>query len=77
MKKPLVAIGLLQLIVALQAHAQPTFGSGNTVVFATVEEARTVLTNRDDYVERLSPFDRAAKLKTDRDVSEAEYLAAV
>ena len=31
----------------------------------------------DDFVARLSPFDRAARLKTDREVSEQEYLQFV
>jgi hypothetical protein len=44
------------------------------VAFATVEQAAKILAARDDFVARLSPFDRAARLKTDRDVSEKEYL---
>lgn len=44
------------------------------ITFATVEEGRLVLSTRDEFVERMSPFDRAARLKTDRDVSEKEYL---
>jgi hypothetical protein len=46
-----------------------------TLTFATVDEGRQILTARDDYVRRMSPFDRAARMKTDRDVSEQEYLA--
>jgi hypothetical protein len=45
--------------------------------FATPEQGREVLTTRDDFVTRLSPFDRAARLKTDREVSEEEYLEFV
>lgn len=45
--------------------------------FATVEEGKRVLTSRDDYVERMSAFDRAARLKTDRVVLEREYLEFV
>ncbi len=48
-----------------------------TLSFATVEEGKRVLTSRDDYVERMSAFDRAARLKTDRVVSEREYLEFV
>ena len=43
--------------------------------FATIEQARAVLGARDEFVARLSPFDRAARLKSARDVTEAEYLA--
>jgi hypothetical protein len=48
-----------------------------TISFATVEQGRTALMNRDDFVSRLSPFDRAARMKTDRDVTEQEYLTFV
>jgi len=48
-----------------------------TLSFATVEEGKRVLTSRDDYVERMSGFDRAARLKTDSVVSEREYLEFV
>jgi hypothetical protein len=58
-------------IVGAQAPNLPT------ISFATVEQGRAVLTNRDDFVSRLSPFDRAARMKTDRDVTEQEYLAFV
>ena len=42
--------------------------------FASLEEGREILRARDGFVRRLSPFDRAARLKTDRDVSESEFL---
>jgi hypothetical protein len=45
-----------------------------TAVFATAEEGRKLLGARDEFVERMSPFDRAARLKTDREVSEAGYF---
>ena len=64
-------------IASAPSYAQLTLGSNTTVAFASVEEARAVLTNRDDFVQSMSPFDRAARMKTDRDVSEAEYLGFV
>ena len=52
--------------------------SGDTVVtFATVTEGREILTTRDDFIRALSPFDRAARVKTDREVSEKEFLEFV
>jgi hypothetical protein len=36
-----------------------------------------LMTARDDFVARLSPFDRAARMKTDKAVSEAEFLRFV
>jgi len=58
------------------AHAQIKVG-GTTIAFATVDQAAKILTNRDDFVQRLSPFDRAARMKTSVDVSEADYLEFV
>ena len=45
------------------------------IELASIETARAVLGARDEFVARLSPFDRAARLKSATDVSEAEYLA--
>ena len=44
------------------------------LVFASRARAHEVLATKDAFVERMSPFDRAARLKTDRVVTEAEYL---
>jgi len=52
--------------------------SGDTVVkFATAGEGREILTTRDDFIRAFSPFDRAARVKTDREVSEKEFLEFV
>ena len=45
-----------------------------SLVFASIEEGTTILAEPDEFVQRLSPFDRAARLKTKKDVSEAEYI---
>jgi hypothetical protein len=45
------------------------------IELASIETARAVLGTRDDFVSRLSPFDRAARLGAAGEVSEAEYLA--
>jgi hypothetical protein len=58
-------------------QANIALDDNTVVVFATVEEAREILTARDDFVRRMSPFDRAARMKTDRDVSEEDYLEFV
>jgi hypothetical protein len=42
--------------------------------FAPVAEARRLLSARDAFVERMSAFDRAARMKTDRAVAESEFL---
>ncbi len=59
-----------------QVRAEVRLGR-TTMSFATVEEGKQVLTSRDDYVERMSAFDRAARLKTDKVVPEREYLEFV
>jgi hypothetical protein len=61
-------LSLMALAYGSTAVTSPSF------LFATLEQARTALTVRDDFVQRLSPFDRAARLKTDADVSERQYL---
>lgn len=50
---------------------------GTVVRFAGVRDGIEALTRRDDYVKRLSPFDRQVRLRTKRDVSEEELLAFV
>jgi hypothetical protein len=42
---------------------------------AGIEQARTVLTNRDDFIAALSRFDRSARMKTDQELTEADFLA--
>ena len=67
-----LALALLLVTPAAALAAAPP-----DVVFATAEQGRAVLTQRDDFVERLSPFDRAARLKRDSAVSEREFLSFV
>ena len=70
--------GLLKAVFALtlllgcvgQVHA-------HELVFSSALDSRTLLASRDAFLTRLSPFDRAARMKTDRDVSEAQYAEFV
>jgi len=55
--------------------AAPFAASAHEIEFASIEQASAVLGARDDFVARLSPFDRAARVKSAGDVSEDEYLA--
>ena len=74
MKSVIIAVTL----VALSGHVWADLRLGRTTLaFATVEEGKRVLVRRDDYVKRMSAFDRSARLKTDRVVSEREYLKFV
>ncbi len=43
----------------------------------SVEEGRKALSARDEFIAALSPFDRAARLKSEQDVGEKEFLAFV
>ncbi len=65
---------ILAAAFSMSLRAETKWQGGTELVFASVDQGRQVLTNRDDFVERLSPFDRAARLKTAAEVSEAQYL---
>lgn len=76
-RRRLFAIALLGFSLATTSSAAGEEAFAGRFSFATSERGRKVLTTRDDFVTRLSPFDRAARLKTDREVSEEEYLEFV
>ena len=74
----LAAVVLLVFMFSLRTIAQEFRLSTNCLVsFATVESARRILTNRDDFTSAQSAFDRSARMKTNRDVGEAGYLEFV
>jgi hypothetical protein len=62
---------LCALLLAVPARAEPSFK------FASASEGRALLSVRDEFIEQMTPFDRAVRLRTDREVSESEYLAFV
>jgi hypothetical protein len=62
------------LVAARLVQADPAAANDFAFEFATADQGREIVSRRDDYIARMSPFDRAARLKTDRTVSEAEYL---
>lgn len=65
-----VFVLLLGLILA---WAEPVYAA-TSFEFATVEQGRTIIGTRDEYIERLSPLERALKAKSEVPVSEAEFL---
>jgi hypothetical protein len=75
MRKTRPAFWLIVIAALLGLFAQAR--AEQPVVFASVAEGKRILMTKDAFVERISPFDRAARLKTDREVSESEYLAFV
>ncbi len=77
MKQAHTLLAIVAAMAGTPSFAQMKLTEGTTIVFATVEEAKQVLTSRDPFVQGMSPFDRAARLKTDKPVSEKEYLEFV
>lgn len=76
MKRFLVLILILFAFV-FSTYADTKLNDQTVVVFATVEDGKKILGQKDDFVSRMSPFDRAARMKTDKAVSEKEYLSFV
>jgi hypothetical protein len=66
---PTASIGTAVIDVSL--------GNGCLAHFATASEAAEILARKDDFIQRLSPFDRSARMKTDKNVSVEEFLAFV
>src|ERR1051325_5645920 len=77
MKLPYVVTALSAIALTLQAAPDVELRKGCTAHFASVTEAVAILGQKDDFIARLSPFDRAARLKTDQSVSEEKFLAFV
>jgi hypothetical protein len=74
MKKIFILILLFVEISVSVSFAQISLSSDTNLVLANVDEARAILTNSDDFVRSMSPFDRSARLKTDGEVTQSEYL---
>jgi hypothetical protein len=77
MKRSATLIVFVYVLAAELSQAQIILRDGTTVLFATVDDAKQILTSRDDFVQRMSPFDRASRMKTDSDVAEEDYLKFV
>jgi hypothetical protein len=76
MRRSLVMYGLV-LSVAGASGAQIKISEDTIVTFAAADEARKILTTRDDFLRALGPFDRAARVKTAGAVSEKAFLEFV
>ena len=66
---------LVLLAVAFLWVPRKSIAANPAFTFASAAQAKAILTARDEFVQRMSPFDRGARLKTDADVNEAAYLA--
>lgn len=65
----------LACVCILPCRVSAAVQLGSTMVhFASQSEGRQVLVAKDDFIQRLSPFDRSARMKTEKAVSEGELL---
>jgi hypothetical protein len=65
------------LVSSIGRAVDVQFGTRTAIHFASVSEGQKILTAKDEFVRHLSPFDRSARMKSDKAVSEEEYLACV
>jgi hypothetical protein len=72
--KYLCSVLLFAILFTSLSYGELYLNSGCAISFATVEEGGKMLMVHDEFIERLSPFDRSSRLKTDREVSEKDYL---
>ena len=77
MKNPVLICLWTVLVSSICSAADVQFGTATAIHFASVNEGQRILTAKDEFVRHLSPFDRSARLKSDKPVSEDEYLAFV
>jgi hypothetical protein len=69
---------ILACVCLLRCSASADVPLANSKVhFASQSEGRQILTAKDEFIQRLSPFDRSARMKTDKAVSEDELLAFI
>ena len=66
--------GSCALLLALWFTSFESAHAATAFEFATVEQGRAIITARDEYVQRLTPLERALKMKSEAAVSEAEFL---
>jgi hypothetical protein len=64
------------MLVLLSLLTVTSLGETNKpeLIFATAKEGSRILTTRDDFITRLSPFDRSARMITAKDISESQFL---
>ncbi len=65
------------LLIVPAAAVEVPLGEHTVVRFADQHEGIAALTARDDYIQQLSPFDRQVRLRTDRPVSDDEFLGFI
>ena len=76
MKRTTLSI-TISLVSIRFAVADPALRNGTVARFASVSEGAEILGRKDDFIQRLSVFDRSARIKTDKPISEQEFLTFV
>lgn len=79
MKVPAHYIAFLFLLVSFATLGNDTFklNDNTQVVFASLSQGQKALAAKDEFVTRLSAFDRASRLQSNRKVDTEAYLAFV
>jgi len=71
------------ILSAMLMHASEVFARDvpihgkSSVHFASLDEAAAIVTAQDQFIEHLSRFDLQSRMKTDREVTKADYLKFV
>jgi hypothetical protein len=73
----LFCVGLPAIFLAKTVSADAELRTGCQVYLASPEEGARILGQKDDFVQHLSAFDRAARLKTDGEIDQEQFLAFV
>ncbi|MFT5162118.1 MAG: hypothetical protein ACI9FJ_000686 [Alteromonadaceae bacterium] len=68
---------LVCLIYSNSLFADLMLTPNTHIVFASVKQGKALLAQQDTFVKHLSPFDRAARMKTDKTMSTKQYLEFV
>jgi hypothetical protein len=72
-----ILVGLACCIGRSACGSEVSFSQQTRLRFASVEEGRASLLQRDVFIKSLSPFDRQSRMETGKDVSEQEFLGFV
>ncbi|MHB8109476.1 MAG: hypothetical protein ACYDHW_05510 [Syntrophorhabdaceae bacterium] len=62
---------IIVFIATAGAAEKPVF------VYASPEEGKAILTARDDFIDYMSPFDRAIRMRSEKPVSQQEFLTFI
>lgn len=73
----LAAITVAGQLLAAPAAEHVALTDQSMMHFATLEQAREWVTQEDDFIRALGPFDRSARLKCDEPVTQEKFLAHV